>query len=198
MAAEKGWGDRVNYFVADLNKACFPPSTYDAAFASQSLHHIKDLEHLFAQVHQTLKPGGLFVVNEFVGPNQFQWTDKQLQHARAAYRKIPLHYRVNLRNGQIKPEIARQTIAKMNAVDPTEAIRSQDILPLIYQQFDVIDRADFGGTIVNLVLDGIAGNFTSSPEDRALLQELCATEQALLRSGELTSDFMVLVARRRG
>ena len=197
LAAKNGWSDRISYAVADLNKYVFPRATYDAVFASQSLHHIEALEHVFDQVQQTLKPGGLLVVNEFVGPNQFQWTHKQLHHANEQLRKIPERYRTDSSAGGIKTEITRQTIAQMNAVDPTEAIRSQDIVPLIEQRFDVLDRRDFGGTIVYLVLEGIAGNFTSAEEDRAVLRDLFSAEQSLLKSGELESDFMVLVGRRR-
>jgi hypothetical protein len=104
---------------------------------------------------------------------------------------------VDLHTGGLKTEITRQTIAQMNADDPTEAIRSRDIVPLIYQRFDVLDRRDFGGTIVQLVLERIVGNFTAAEEDAAVLRALFSAEQSLLKSGELESDFIVLVARRR-
>lgn len=197
LAANHGWTERINYGVADLNKHVFAPATYDAVFASQSLHHIEALEHVFDQLHRTLEPSGLLVVNEFVGPNQFQWTDNQLHHANEQLRKIPERYRVDLHTGGLKTEITRQTIAQMNADDPTEAIRSRDIVPLIYQRFDVLDRRDFGGTIVQLVLERIVGNFTAAEEDAAVLRALFSAEQSLLKSGELESDFIVLVARRR-
>ncbi|MGE3173810.1 MAG: class I SAM-dependent methyltransferase [Planctomycetota bacterium] len=196
-AAEAGVGDRVDYRVANLNEQTFPAATYDVVFACQSLHHIAALEHVYDQVHAALKPDGLFIINEYVGPNQLQWTDAQLEHARAAFARIPERYRTNLHSGAIKLGVHRQPIETMNRVDPTEGVRSADILPLLYERFDVVERHDYGGTVVNLVLEGIAGNFTDTPEDRAILQELCALERRLLDSGELPSDHTWLAARRK-
>ncbi|MGE3173809.1 MAG: class I SAM-dependent methyltransferase [Planctomycetota bacterium] len=196
-ATAMGLGDRVTYRVADLNRHTFPAATYDAVFADQALHHIQDLEHLLDGIHAALQPNGVFVVNEYVGPNQLQWTDEQLHHALAAFAKIPERLRLNLHSGHPRVTVRRQTLEAMNRVDPTEAIRSADILPLLYERFDVVERRDYGGTIVNLVLDGIAGNFTDSPEDRAILQDLCDTERRLLESGELPSDHTWLAARRK-
>lgn len=196
-AEAMGFGDRIHYHAADLNRQTFPKAHYDAVFASQSLHHIHDLEHLFAQVHQTLKPSGLFIINEFVGPNQFQWTERQMTHALDRLLKIPETHRMSILGGGIKSTIGRPTIDTMNAVDPTEAIRSEDIIPLLYERFDILERRDFGGTLLNLVLEDIAGNFSDHPEDLALLKDLFDYEQSLLRSGELSSDFTLIVARRR-
>ena len=57
---------RIRYEVADLNTLVLPENLYDVVFASQSLHHIAALEHYLEQVRRTLKPGGLFIINEFV------------------------------------------------------------------------------------------------------------------------------------
>lgn len=196
-AEAQGYSQRISYYAADLNRQEFPPAHYDAVFASQSLHHIHDLEHLFFQVNQTLKANGLFIINEFVGPNQFQWTDKQVEYALQLLMRIPQKYRKSIQNDGIKEAIGRSTIAMMNQVDPTEAIRSEDILPLLYSQFDILERRDFGGTLLNLILEDIAGNFTDAPDDLAVLKELFDVEQTLIRSGELSSDFTIIVARRR-
>jgi len=86
----------------------------------------------------------------------------------------------------------------MTAADPTEAIRSQDILPEMEKRFDIVEKIDFGGTLLHLVLDDIAGNFSDSPEDIAYLQMLFDEEQRLLKNGEISSDFTLIVARNRG
>ena len=85
----------------------------------------------------------------------------------------------------------------MNAVDPTEAIRSADIIPALESQFDLLERVDYGGTLLNLVLEEIAGTFQDTPEDLAVLEPLFEAERDYLRRGVISSDFAVLVARRR-
>jgi hypothetical protein len=85
----------------------------------------------------------------------------------------------------------------MNAVDPTEAIRSSEIIPLLRASFDVIEQIDYGGTLLNLALEEITGNFAETPEDLAVLQRLFDAERDYLRQGVIPSDFSVLVARNR-
>ena len=197
LAQQHGVADRVMYFVADLNEHRFEAQRYDAAFASMAVHHIRDLEHFFSQVQHTLRPGSLFIVNEFVGPNQFQWTDQQMELANDWLNKIPNRYRRSLVSGHVKTRVVRQTIAHMNAVDPTEAIRSADIIPLMRRYFDVLDKVDYGGTLLNLILEEIAGNFKDTAEDLEVLKPLFEAERRYIDTGVLSSDFTVLVARAR-
>ncbi|PCJ26903.1 MAG: SAM-dependent methyltransferase [SAR86 cluster bacterium] len=194
-ANEAGVSHIIKYEVADLNTHVFPEDDFDAVFASQSVHHIADLEHYMAQVARALKPGGLFVINEFVGPNQFQWTDNQLFHANRLLHLIPDELRIGLRSNTFVEEISRPTIDHMNAIDPTEAIRSGDIIETLENNFEIVEKRDFGGTLLQLVLNDIAGNFTDSDEHVALLESLIEEERALINTGEIISDFTLIVAR---
>lgn len=198
LAREHHVDDRVEYTVADLNAHRFETGRYDAAFASMAVHHIRELEHFLGQVRRALKPGALFIINEYVGPAQFQWTDLQLQLADRLLQQIPERYRRSLQSGHIKVRNNRQAIDHMNVVDPTEAVRSSDIVPLMRTHFDVVERVDYGGTLVNLVLEEIAGNFGETAEDVAVLQTLFDAERDYLKRGVISSDFAVLVARVPG
>lgn len=189
--------DAINYQVANLNKVELPENHYGAVFASQSVHHIQNLEHYMQQVSRTLKPGGLFVVNEFVGPNQFQWTDTQLEHANRLLHMIPERFRHCIREEGFRNSVDRPTIEAMNDYDPTEAIRSRDIIPVLNEHFEILEQRDFGGTLLHIVLDNIAGNLSQTDDGLAVLRELMAEEARLLESGELESDFTLLVARHR-
>lgn len=195
LAKEAKLSDAVNYEVADLNKAEFKEDKYDAVFASQSVHHIEALEHYMEQVVRTLKKDGYFIVNEFVGPNQFQWTEPQLFHSNRLLNLIPDKLRTSIRTGQYIKEISRPTIEHMNEVDPTEAIRSADIMRLLEENFDIVEKRDFGGTLLHLTLNDIAGNITESEEHVKLLKMLIKEEQDLIKSGELISDFTLVIAK---
>ena len=197
LAQEHGIADRVTYVVADLNEHRFEPGRYDAAFASMAVHHIRNLDHFFSQLQQALKPGSLFVSNEFVGPNQFQWTDRQMELADDLLNRIPERYRRSLVSGHVKSRVTRQPIANMNAVDPTEAIRSADIIPLMRRYFEVIEKVDYGGTLLDLILEEIAGNFKDTGEDLEVLTPLFEAERRYIETGVIESDFTVLVARSR-
>jgi 2-polyprenyl-3-methyl-5-hydroxy-6-metoxy-1,4-benzoquinol methylase len=67
-AREEGIHDHLHYAVADLNQDCLDPGRYDLVLAAMSIHHVKNLDHLLEQIDRCLKPSGLFILNEYVGP----------------------------------------------------------------------------------------------------------------------------------
>ena len=198
-ARKAGFLPRVNYAAADLNHLSLPTNTYDAAFASMAIHHLENLEGVFAELTKALKPGGLFVFNEFVGPTQFQWTDGQLELANELLRSIPERYRV-ASSGNVLKVIRRPTIEQMNASDPSESIRSGEIMPLVERYFDLVERRYYGGTLLHLVTAaGTIRNYsTDSEEDEKLLRRMIDFEKVHIAAGDLGSDFVLVVARNRG
>lgn len=188
----------VHYTALDINRVQLPRNRYDMVFGVMSVHHFERLEHIFAQVRRSLKPAGLFFLNEFIGPTQFQWTDRQISITNALLQFLPERYR-RAGSGQLKSAVSRPTIAEMNAVDPSESIRSGEIVDVLSQNFSIVSRRDYGGTILHLLLEGIARNFDyGNSVDMRFLRALFDLEDLLLDSGEITSDFSVLIAEPRG
>lgn len=74
-AKESPTGDIVNFVAGDVYAIAMQEGGYDVMIGESSLHHFTPLETLLNRAHQFLKPGGYFIVNEFVGPTKFQWTD---------------------------------------------------------------------------------------------------------------------------
>jgi hypothetical protein len=82
--------------------------------------------------------------------------------------------------------------------DPTEAVRSEDVLPLARKFFRVEKEYAYGGGLLNPLLFGIVTNFRAGdPWDDMLLSRLCAAEQRLTESGEIEPDFRIFVGVRR-
>lgn len=196
-AEQAGLDDRLTYEVQDLNTVALEPNRYDAVFAAMSLHHVSNLEHLFDQVHQTLTDGGLFIINEYVGPDRFQWTDLQLEVANQLLALLPETHRIDSASGQLREQVERMTTEHMISTDPSEAVRSSEIVRLIEERFTVLRKVDYGGTLINLALDNITHNFDEqSPSDMAMLQLTFHLESLLIREDVLSSDFCVMVARK--
>ncbi len=197
-AEREGLGDRIDYAAADLNALELEPNRYGAVFAIQSLHHIEALEHLLDQVRASLTSGGLFVVNEYVGPARFQFPDERLPLMNKLLSVIPETHRKSLRNGHVKTDVQRPPEKEVRAVDPSESIRSDEIMGLIEERFEIVYRADFGGTLLQFVLSDIAGNFDpADPRDVALIDLICLYEETLIEHGVLPSDFTYVVAKAR-
>jgi hypothetical protein len=89
-------------------------------------------------------------------------------------------------------------VEHFEAHDPSEAIRSAEIVPLLKMYFDILEYRPFGGALLHMLLSGITGNFEESdPKDRALLDILAIMEQSLEDAGAIESDFAIIVVRAK-
>lgn len=186
----------LTYEVADLNTAEFPKERYDAVYAHASLHHVFHLEHLLDQIKGALKPGGLFFVQEYVGPSQMQFPQDHLYLADVFLKAIPERYR-RTRDGRIKQQAARLPLRMMNNSDPSEAIRASEIVPLVASRFEVKHFRYIGGTLLLLVFNEIAGNFeTQDAEVMPLVDALIALDNFLIDRKVLPSYHVYMVCEK--
>jgi ubiquinone/menaquinone biosynthesis C-methylase UbiE len=184
-------------WVDDVNTIELPARRYDLVFSCHSFHHFLALERVLAQVARALTPRGLFVLEEFVGPTQFQWTDLQMDLASALIRMLPERLRV-LPWGAVKHGEGRPTPEQVGAVSPFESIRSGEIVGLFERYFDVLLVRKLGGTIQQLLYNGIAHCFSPlDAEAETAMRAIFEIEDRLVDSGALPSDFMLLVGRAR-
>ena len=196
-AAAEGLGAALEYRHCDLEAVGLDASGLDLVLGYQGIHHLSRLEFVFDNVHAALRPGGIFHLHEFVGPDRFQWTDRQLAEMTAWLESVPEPYR-RTQDGQVKVAAGRASLAEMLAHDPTEAARSSMIEPLLAERFEILERRALGGTLAMMALAGIAHNFNPAvAEDVAHLDRLLQREAELMATGEIGSDFVVIIARKR-
>jgi SAM-dependent methyltransferase len=187
----------LTYEVADLNTATFPPETYDVVYAHACLHHVFQLEHVLDQIKQTLRPGGLFVVWEYIGPSQMQFPQKHLYLADAFLKSIPERYR-RMRDGRgIKQQAARLSLDTMNSSDPSEGVRASEIVPLIASRFEIRHFSYLGGTLLLLIFNEIAGNFTDQDSEVIpLVKALIALDNFVVDNAVLPSYHVYMISQK--
>lgn len=188
----------IHYRVSDINKASLAVNAYDVVFGISSIHHITNLESLYANVYRALKPGGCFYMDEFVGASQFQWTTSQLEAVNEILRQIPERLRVRRSDGTtIRNAVARPTIDQMNAADPSEAIRSDELIPLLSEHFPDFILRGYGGNILHLLLEDIAGNFLETDaEAMEWLERIFTYEDDWIAREGVGDNFAVILARK--
>lgn len=192
LAANLGYGN-IRYQAADLAGLALPEREFDAVFTHSSLQAVEALEGVVAAVRRALKPGGLFHLNEFVGPSRFQWADAQVRLINAFLDTLP--DRLLQTPAGRKPPVERPTVEHMLAAHPTQAVRSSEIREVLTQHFDILEERPFGGTLLHMGLGDIAQNFDAeNPEDVAHLQRFFDLEDQALTEGTLGSDFTLLTA----
>jgi SAM-dependent methyltransferase/glycosyltransferase involved in cell wall biosynthesis len=187
----------LEYEVRDLDREGLGQSNVDLIFAHSAVHHISRLQALFDAVHAALRPGGIFHLNEYVGPDRFQWTEWQLAEINDFLRNLPERYR-RLPGGGLRSCVRRPTIEEMLKHDPSEAVRSSQIEALASERFHIVERRALGGTLLHMALSDIVQNFDpAEKEDQTHIQRLIDREERLMAEHGLESDFLVLVAQRK-
>ena len=178
--AEKvGYEGRVRYFAADFDRVALPAMTYDAVFVHQALHHVTELESLFAAILMALRPDGILYFDEYVGPSRTDWTERMLSPHRRIYAALPAGARLKER-----------LLLPIQPDDPSEGVRSSDILGVLGIGFEAIERRDYGGNLLSVLFPEV--DWARAPA--ALVPELIAREQEMLASGA-PSFYTVVVAR---
>ena len=189
---------QIHYRRADLNKIVLPANHYDVIFGISSVHHIVALENLYDQVYRALKPGGYFYMEEYVGASQFQWPDKQLDCINETLAALPVELRRSITNpAEMKCPVGRPTIEFMNNGDPSEAVRSAEIIPLLRKYFEHVEFKGYGGGLLHMLMEDITGNFREDdPEAMQRLQQIFKIEDDLIASRPGADEFGLVIARK--
>ena len=99
----------------------------------------------------------------------------------------------------LKDEVRRPAVEDVARADPSEAVRSGEITSLLYNRFHLVEEKPLGGTLLSLVLDGIAGNFDeSNPYIRSLILSFALFEESLIKERVLTKDYVFMVLKKEG
>lgn len=168
LANEEGFGSRIHYYVDNFNEPKLARNAYDAVFFHQSLHHVAKLEKLMAAILRTLRRDGLLYLDEYIGPSRFDWNDALIAPHRAVFARIPEDLRLyDPLPLPIQPD------------DPSEAIRSSEIMPQLARGFRLLARRDYGGTILSVLYPMI--DWSRAPE--SLAGDLIAAEKQALADG---------------
>jgi SAM-dependent methyltransferase len=192
-AAERGLDDVLRFSVTDVNELVGSGKRYDVVLGLQSLHHFSALDATLPRIAELIEPDGHLIVDEFVGPTRFQWTDAQLDAANDLLARLPEERR-RLSDGRVKQRVVRPSRLGMILDDPSEAVDSAALLPGIRRVFDVVEERPYGGTMLHIALSGISHNFLKDdPETLELLDRCFAAEDEALPS--IGHDFVALVCR---
>ncbi len=184
----------IDYIKQDFNKFILQKKEYDVIWAIGTIHHIENLEHFFEQVQNALKDKGVFILREYIGPNRFQYSNKQLIIINEILSILPEKYKKQS-DGNIKNIIERPNVAELIKHDPTESVRPEDIMPLMKERFEMVKLSYTGGTILQPLLSYIASNFENDKDAEAILNLLILLEKNLIENNFLPSDYVFCIAK---
>lgn len=177
--------DGITYERGDFNDLDLETDRFDVVFFHQAMHHVANLEGCIAQIQKTLKKGGLFYLDEYVGPSRDQWTDELVAAANTVYRAFPKEMRTS-----------RKVPYPIEEDDPSEAVRSADIVPLVEAGFEVIEKRDYGGNLLSLIHPLLRWDLMDEETHHRYIDRLIEEERSSLTAGAHTY-YTVIIARNR-
>lgn len=175
----------VEYIIADVNSVVLEPERYDLVYVQQAFHHFEQLEHVADQVNRALKPGGRFVLIDYIGANFLQRTPRQRSFCTGIWRDMPARYRRNW-NGTVLDEL---WIPDKDKLSPYEAIRAEEIMDVLNRTLQPIQVFPHAAILFPL-FNGFAQNYTDSEEDQRFIREMWELDRDVVESGEVEPNFV--------
>lgn len=174
----------IEFSSRDFYAIDFAPQSIDIFLFNSSLHHFKNIENILTnKIKPALKPDGLIVINEYVGPSRFQWSQEQLNLCNKLVHKLEKKYRNNFKDNSVKKKVHKPGTLRMWLTDPSESVESDTILPLLHKHFKKVEEKPYGGNILMPLLKNIAHNFLEDlPETKKEIKLLFEAEDEFLKS----------------
>ncbi len=193
-----GLSDRLVMHAGDVTKAGLAKDSFDAIYVSAAIHHFFNIEEMMDFFYSVLKPGGILVYNEYVGPDHHMYHDDVMAVCDRINRCLDESLRFDVLRNEIRSFVPRATLEWMLEMDPSEGVHSSKILPLTYQKFDVVQRFDYGGTLMRPFWVGILRNFDFSDyKDQTIARLIGLIEELLIETGQIP-NYHTIVAARKG
>ncbi len=185
--------ERYRFEVGDVN-ALDIDGTFDLILSTGALHHTTNLEELLQKVARALAPQGYFIVVEFIGPNRFQWTDRQIEIANKVLTALDPYY---LRDGT-QTRFERPSVESMLKCDPSEAVRSAEVYPLVKQYFDVRYERFYNGTLLHQLHPLLRSDLANQQQRDfdSIVNLILVMEDLLIKGKVLPSDFVFLICQK--
>ena len=100
-------------------------------------------------------------------------------------------------DGIIKNIAERPDIEELKRLDPSESVRSEEIMQVMKEKLDIVKLSYTGGTILHPLMSGIASNFERDEDARAILRIIIMFERILTEREVIPSDYVFCIARKK-
>lgn len=187
MARAAGVSDLMRFEIADFNR-WRPTKSYDAVLGNQCLHHVVELDDLFASIRRNLSPDGYFLTSDMIGRNGHMRWPEALEIVNHFWRELPEKYKYNHQLQRLEVQFQNHDCSTRSF----EGIRSQDILPLLIKYFHFELFVGFANVIDIFVDRSFGHNFDAdNDEDLSFIDRVHAQDVDALQSGKIKPTHMV-------
>lgn len=190
--AREHYRPELIFVRGDLKRFPLSPSYYDFVFSDRILHHFQPVGEMIENVFRSLKPGGIWIVLDYIGPNRLQFNQVQVAETNRMLSAIPARFRTRHWSAAVKKRVDASGLLFMMLTKPFEAPQSREILPALKARMKTLEFFELGGTILAPLLEDIEANFADpDPQGAQILRDCIRFEQELLVSQKLPSDYVL-------
>ena len=194
----------IEYSSLDLNFVEIQPGSFDVIYAVASLHHLLNLEHVFAQTHRALKPDGLFVMLDIIGKTQVLFWRENVEFAANLVKNMPRRLRPSVgiqlwRHLRFDPYTIIGKYSEPSVQHGMEGIRQEEIEAVMTKWFRPVKLYKYNAFMRLICTNSYLGTRLNpeNPEDRKFLERLIKIEVEQIESAKLKPTEMFGVFRKR-
>jgi SAM-dependent methyltransferase len=182
----------------DLNRIKLEPNKYDIITAFASLHHLAELEKTYAAVNNALKETGIFVVFDVIMRNGLRLWPEAYKVIRDIWALLPDIFKTSYTREAVPrfmPDFPNDDYSR----GTFEAIRSQDVLPLVSEFLDPIIYVPLHSFCRHLLDTQYGPNYDlNDPFHRSVVEFLWYLDCYYVRERILPPGAMFAVMRKKG
>lgn len=201
-AAEKrGLTSRIRFEKGNALKEVREKGCFDFVHWNNALHHMFNVRKAIAWSKHVLTDNGMFYMDDYVGPNRFQWSSTSLDIASGIRSRMAERYlrREGESEALVPMKIKRPSRLRIIREDPSEAPDSVRIVRQLEHQFRRPFLRRTGGLVYNLALVHTLHNFSEeAEEDRELLRSLMSLDDLVLAVPKVDNHYAVGIAWNDG
>lgn len=167
-----------------------PDALYDLVQWDNSLHHMFDADLAVRTSVEVLAPGGVFVMDDYIGPTYMQISEEVYAFADGVRACLPEQYLTHPDDPTrlLTVEAPRIPKEQFLRTDPSEMADSGNILSSVRRHMPDATVTPAGGAVYFLALRGLFGNFDPDNEtDESLLAELLELDATYNRIAPTTA-----------
>lgn len=171
---------------------------YAMVLFTHSLHHIFDLESMVTAIRDNIMaPSGILVLEEYVGPVRWQFSQHQLDlmtnFLKGVEKKHPNKVKAIRQNGLWDGNRFVSPNAKeVEKDDPSETVRSNEIVPVLSKYLSPVEDVPLGGNFFQWMFHN-AYNSLTDEEGLQIVEAMLQSEMEAIKEGKITSDYVFQV-----
>lgn len=176
----------VNYQREDINKVSLKKNNYELAASWDTLHHIPEIERVIKEIHESLKPGGYFVLYDHIGLSKRN--KKVIRILRIPFAVCSMARNIFKTGLNSPPDSPLE-----NITSPFEDITQEEMISAIKKFFEIVSletQLCFAGALAN--------ELVSFPDTLKypLIGLFKLIDDALIRARILKGEYVFVIARK--